>query len=179
MADILGDQVTQVLDAAGAVQALDEGAQLRREHIEADPHRGGVDLLQFQHHEVVDPVRGDLVGQARGVGGQRHGPEVGRAGLRAGLVEMAPDDNGEVRKGRVEGRADGGLDRRVRAGLHDREASRLEGEQEAVRLHASDDVDRLAVARGQVNPGRRVIRWLQTDIPPCDGRSGTVPSNDH
>lgn len=88
------------------MEPLHEGAQARVQDIEAGFAGGVVGLLQFQHQEVVDPVRGDLVGLSRGAGAQRNGPQIlGAVGLAA-TVEGAARQRSEFGEDRFQRRPD-------------------------------------------------------------------------
>ncbi len=150
-ADVLREQLAEILDPAGPVQAPHEGAQPRVQRVEAGLPGGVVGLLQLQDEEVVDPVRRDLVGLARGAEPQRDGAQVEGAVLLRTRIAVAFGERGEFGIGALQGRADRCGRGCVRARLEDDEASRIEGEQEAVRLDAAHDVDRLAVAGGEVD----------------------------
>jgi hypothetical protein len=133
------------------VEALDEGAQTRRERIETGVSGGVSRLFQLQHDEVVDPVRGDLVSLARTPGSERDRAQVCCTVLRPVAVEVVADDGVELGKGAGERGADLGSCRGVGTGLDDAQHRQVEGEQEAVRLDTAHDMDRLAVAGRQVD----------------------------
>ncbi len=163
VADVIRQELAEIIDGPGGVQVLHESAQPGREGVEAGIAGQVVRLLQFQHDEIVDPVGGDLVALPGGAGSEGHGAQIGGTVLWGFPVEIAPHQDGELRERPVEAGARGRGRRRVLAGLDDGEVRERQGEQEPVRLHAAHDVDGLPVADREVDrPGSAVACLIQS-----------------
>ena len=155
MTDVDREEAAQFRHRPGLRQPGHEGVEARIERIEA-PGGGRLagDRLEFEDGEVVGVVERQVVGARAQRRLQRHGAQV-EGTLALGVGGMMSDLRVEIREQARENVTDTVARRTARqlrhvgAGMDDPAVRPLHGEEEAVRLHASEDVDRLPVAGGQ------------------------------
>jgi hypothetical protein len=147
-AHVPGREMAERLDARGALQALHEGPQDRVGGGALLPRR---DRLEFEQDQVPRPMRCDVEGPLAEGGGDPDRSQVAGPRLDRLPGEALRPGSERAREGREFG-ADQAGERapqhggNVPAGLRDPARRGVDGDQQAMRLDAAGDVDRLAVA---------------------------------